>query len=461
MAGIGFELQKLIKKGTYLSYLKAFLYGTVLSSGPWLTTTAALVLIGLFTGAYAAEGSARLLTITVIYAYAFSLILTGPWQNTLIRFIADRVFLKKPEQIVPGFRTASLPVLVLGLAVGLPAIILMRFNSSPGNPLLFRVVALLLFLTLSELWMLMSYVSTSRNYRQVFFSFLVGSAASFALAVLLLKRANASWALLGYLTGQLIILVLLYLVGEREFDGKGWWEPSYFRWIRPYRHIALAGLFYNAGVWIDKILVWFTIGRPEGASIFYSCNIYDVPAFLAFLSMVPGLAYFLIIAETTFYEAYRKFVDSILRDPLVLIDAARVDLLETAQKGMFGLAKFQGVFTLALFILAPQVLKVTGYGWVSVNLFRILLFGAFANVLFLNLVILMLYLELRREAALTTLVFFVLNTGLTLFSLRWGATHLGWSYLTAASLALVCAYRVFAERFEEIDYHLYVRQVAV
>ncbi|NOZ57369.1 MAG: exopolysaccharide Pel transporter PelG, partial [Calditrichaeota bacterium] len=433
MAGIGFELQKLIKKGTYLSYLKAFLYGTVLSSGPWLTTTAALILIGFYTGAYAAEGSARLLTVTVIYAYAFSLILTGPWQNTLIRFIADRVFLKKPEQIVPGYRTASLPVLALGLLVGLPAVVLMRFYVSPGNTLLFRVAALFLLLTLSELWMLMSYVSTSRNYQQVFVSFLVGSAASFGLAVVLMKRADASWALLGYLTGQLIILVLLFLIGEREFDGKGWWEPSYFRCLKPYRHIALAGLFYNAGVWVDKIVVWFTLGQVEGASIFRSCNTYDVPAFLAFLSMVPGLAYFLIIAETTFYQSYRRFVDSVLRDPLVLIDSARIDMLETAQKGMLGLAKFQGVFTLALFILAPQVLKFTGYGWVSVNLFRILLFGAFANVLFLNVVILMLYLELREEAAVTTLLFFVANAGLTLFSVRWGATYLGWSYLVAAA----------------------------
>ena len=461
MAGIGFELQKLVKKGTYFSYLKAFLYGAVLSSGPWLTTTAALILIGIYTGAYAAAGPARLLTVTVIYAYAFSLILTGPWQNTLIRFIADRVFLKKPEQIVPGYRTASLPVLALGLLVGVPAVVLMRFDISPGNALLFRLAALLLLLVLSELWMLMSYVSTTRNYRQVFVSFFVGSAASFVLSVVLMKRADASWALLGYLTGQVAILVLLFLIGEREFDGKGWWEPSYFRWLKPYRHIAFAGLFYNAGVWADKIVVWFTIGRPEGASIFHTCNVYDVPAFLAFLSMVPGLAYFLIIAETTFYQSYRRFVDSILRDPLVLIDSARVDLLETAQKGLLGLSKFQGVFTLALFILAPQVLKVTGYGWVSVNLFRILLMGAFANVLFLNVVILMLYLELRQEAAATTLAFFVLNTIFTLFSVRWGAAHLGWSYLAAASIALLWATRLFVDRFEEIDYHLYVRQVAV
>ncbi len=459
MAGVGFELQKLVRHGTYFSYLRAFLYGMVLSSGPWLTTTAALILIGLFASLSLHAGAARLLTMTIIYAYAFSLIVVGPWQNLLTRYVADKVFERKLEEILPGLRTASLIVAGLGILVAVPAMSIGRFLVPVDRPLVFRLGAVALFLLLGQLWVLMSYVSTSKTYRHVVASFGGGCTLSVLLALVAVRAGNVSWALVGYATGQGLIVLSLYILGKREYGGKGWWRRDYLANLRPYRYVALSGLLYNAGVWIDKIVIWFTLGELQGMSIFRSYNPYDVPAFLAFLSMVPALAWFLIIGETAFYEPYKKFVRSLLNEPLVRIEGARRELYEATRQTVGGMAKFQGVFTLILFIVAVPFLRWIGYGWVSPSLFRILLLGAFANVLFLNVVILMLYLELRQEAASATLVFFVANLGLTLLTAGLGESYLGWSYLISAAGALGYSWFVFDARFERIDYYLYTRQV--
>ncbi|MDZ7374624.1 MAG: exopolysaccharide Pel transporter PelG, partial [candidate division KSB1 bacterium] len=284
MAGIGFELQKLVKRGSYLSYFQAFLVGTVLSSGPWLTTTASLLVLGLYTTFALQASTARLIVATIIYGYAFSLILTGPWQNVLTRHVADKVFEKRPTEILPGLRTAGVIIFALSLVVAAPAAAFARISAPVDNPVLFRVAAIALFVVLSELWLLMSYVSTSKTYGHVALSFLSGCAVSLALALLAARYGSASLALLGYGAGQLLIAASLAWQGQREYPGKGWWQTEYFAKIARYLPVALAGLFYNAGIWADKVILWITMGTPQGASLLRTYAPYDVPTFLAFLS---------------------------------------------------------------------------------------------------------------------------------------------------------------------------------
>ena len=77
---------------------------------------------------------------------------------------------------------------------------------------------------------------------------------------------------------------------------------------RAYFTLAATGFLYNLGIWIDKLLFWFTpstsepVLGPLRASI-----IYDMPIFLAYLSIVPGMAVFLVRVETAFAEQYDGF----------------------------------------------------------------------------------------------------------------------------------------------------------
>lgn len=47
MAGIGFELRKLMKRDSYLSILQAYTYAGIISSGPWVLSIIAVLIIGI------------------------------------------------------------------------------------------------------------------------------------------------------------------------------------------------------------------------------------------------------------------------------------------------------------------------------------------------------------------------------------------------------------------------------
>ena len=72
-----------------------------------------------------------------------------------------------------------------------------------------------------------------------------------------------------------------------------------------YPSLMLIGLLYNLGIWIDKFMFWYypdtseQIIGPLRASV-----IYDLPVFMAYLSIIPGMAVFLVRIETDFVDFY-------------------------------------------------------------------------------------------------------------------------------------------------------------
>ena len=46
MAGIGFELRKILSKDSYTSTMRAYLYAGLISSGPWVLSIISVMLIG-------------------------------------------------------------------------------------------------------------------------------------------------------------------------------------------------------------------------------------------------------------------------------------------------------------------------------------------------------------------------------------------------------------------------------
>ena len=78
MAGIGFELRKLMRKDSYLSLFQAYAYAGVISSGPWILSIIAVIFIGVFSlPVVVPRYLVSQFQTTVTYLIAFSLILTG------------------------------------------------------------------------------------------------------------------------------------------------------------------------------------------------------------------------------------------------------------------------------------------------------------------------------------------------------------------------------------------------
>ena len=89
MAGIGFELRKILERDNLLSLLQAYSYAAVISSGPWILSIVGILIIGILS--YSMVVPNQLVTqfqVTVTYVIAVSLIFTGPFQLAFTRFAA-------------------------------------------------------------------------------------------------------------------------------------------------------------------------------------------------------------------------------------------------------------------------------------------------------------------------------------------------------------------------------------
>ena len=148
MAGIGFELRRILGKGSYLNELSAYLYAALISSGPWLMSIFTLSVLGLFREQTLSNVEHEVFRSTIIYTYAFSLVFVGFFQLVATRYLADELFLGRAESTMRAFWSCCAAVLCIG--VPLAALAYLRFDISGYYKLLavmlFAVVSLILSL---------------------------------------------------------------------------------------------------------------------------------------------------------------------------------------------------------------------------------------------------------------------------------------------------------------------------
>ncbi|GAF79699.1 unnamed protein product, partial [marine sediment metagenome] len=107
MAGIGFELRKLLQRDTFSGLLQAYGYAGVISSGPWVLSIIGILLLGLLSVGNVKPGiQISEFQVTVTYLIAVSLILSGAIQQGFTRYISDQIYLGNEDKIISTFNAA-------------------------------------------------------------------------------------------------------------------------------------------------------------------------------------------------------------------------------------------------------------------------------------------------------------------------------------------------------------------
>ena len=458
MAGIGFELQKILKRNTLASAIQAFLYGSVIASGPMVLTIVTVSIIGFIGRGILQEGAVRLFTAVITYTFAFSLILTSPLQMLLTRFIADKHFVKKWDDLFPAFVTSTTLVVLLSGTVAGIFYSALELYIPVGNTLLFRFLGSAIFVGQSVIWQLMAFISTSKEYRQILIGYILGAILSPIMAYLTVKPLGVNGALSAYALGQWITALFIFFTVIRHYPKSRIWSFEFFRAFRTYPLIALNGFFLSLGIWVDKFVFYAYTGEQAGASLLYTFNYYDVPNFLSLMTLIPGMAYFLIVAETYFYQDFKGFIQGVLREPLLKIEEKKAGMLNTLQSGLKGMARIQGITALLIIIFANPLIVLFGYQGIAVPLFRLLVLAAFFHILNLTLNVYYLYFEFRKDALLLSLFFSLTNALLTLLSIAAGPKYYGFGFLASAILTYLLFRPKLFKQVQNIDYLIYISQ---
>jgi uncharacterized membrane protein len=452
MAGIGFELRRLLDRQSLWGLVRAYAYAGVISSGPWVLSIVGVMGIGLLSVGRVPDLEVRQFLVTVTYLMAASLIVTGGLQLMFTRFIADCVYRHDEPRVLPNLMGA-LTVTAVGTGIlAVPLVFLL------AGPLAVRLLTVTGLIVLSASWLAVVLLSSLRDYRGVVGSFLVGYAISVAGA-LSLRPLGIAGLLGGFLIGQVVLLLAMVGLVARRFPSDRLVAFDFLDRRRAYASLAVTGLLYNLGIWIDKLIFWFTpstsevVLGPLRASV-----IYDIPIFLAYLSIVPGMAVFLVRVETTFAVEYDAFFAAVREgQPLAEIRRRRDRLTLAVKQGISEIFKVQGITVLVLLLAAPRLLDAVGISRLYLQLFSVDLAGVAMQVLMLAVFNVLFYLDERRSTLALSATFCLLNAALTIATQHAGPPFYGYGFALSTAITSLAGLLVASRKLDRLEADTFMR----
>ncbi len=455
MAGIGFQLTKLMQKRTLAGGLHAYGFAALIGSGPWVLSMVTLARLGLVLQRTGTAKELDVFFVAVTHIFAFSLVTTGPLQLLLSRYTADCVFAKQEEKIFPSL----LGSLALSFAVNAVLGFVFFIGFVPA-PHLFQLAAAGVLMVVSAIWVAAVYVTAVRDYTAVVRCFAVGYVVSFVAAWLLAKQMGVSGTMLGFLIGQVVLLLAMVRVIYREYGTNAAPSFAFLDYFKQHRDLAWCGLIYNLGIWLDKPLHWWL--SPHGyqvAGALWASPLYDQAVFLSFLSVAPGMAVFLLTLETTFAERYGEFFRLVVeKGTFREIMQTKAEMIDAIRDGLTRLLKFQGGFTLALVLCADHLLAALGLGAVQTLVFQVTLIGVCLLVLFLAQLTVLFYLSRIREALICCSIFALVNFVVTLAGLMADERWYGLGFTAAAAVGAVAAGAFSNRALQRLEYETFTSQ---
>ncbi len=382
MAGIGWRLERMLDRDSLGSTLGALLTGVAVTSGPWLLTSIVLVVLRL--GAVGSSGvtdAERVITVV----YATVIVLSAPIDIVLSRYASDRVYEQRRDRIAGPLRT-TLAVSLVGFAV-VGALAMRAIDARLGV----AIPGILLAEVVGAQWLLLSAAGGLSSPAIILRAFAIGAPVS-ALGVLVLSHPQMLGSLgylYGYGMGQVVTLGLL-LVGTLgalpvEEDEDASMLPAF----RAYWLLAAAALAFHAGLWVDKLVVFLLAGGTIAST-------YAAAAALAWLSVIPACAYLFVVIETVFHDRFRAY-DEALHSGASLSELERhaADLCAEVGRTLRGTGAVQACVTLLCLACAPAISARVGG---DASVLSWLLVGAALQVIGVSTMLMLYYLDLRREA---------------------------------------------------------------
>lgn len=458
MAGVGFSLKKLRDDDSYSGLIRLYGAAGIISSGPWLLSILTLLFIGLIGRQLVPDTEAlERFQVSVTWLFAASLLWTGPLQLMFTRFIADREYLGEHDETLPNLFGALTLVGAATFALAVPFVV--QFEDSSW---LFKWLLASAFVVLSQTWMAIIVLTGLRAHMHVFGCFALGYGVTF-LGCMAGARFGETGLLAGFVAGQSALLFSSLAVLSKKMPAK---TAVAFRFLERrslYVELGLVGLLYNLGVWIDKLIFWWSPGTGHRVlGPLYASEVYDLPIFLAYLTIVPGMAIFLVRVETDFAEAHHAFYAAVRNGaPLLRLETLCTEMTDSARRAVLDIVKVQGITLVVCATLGPWMLSIAGISELHLPLFYIDAAGVALQVIMLAVTSMFFYLDRRRAVSWLTFMLFISNALLTWVTQRMGPEFYGYGFAIAMALTSLAGLVALSRTFQHLVRDTFMRQPVV
>ncbi len=379
-----------------------------------------------------------LLVCMVTYTLLASLTLASFFSMPVTRFLADMLFAEREEEVLPSFWGSNTIMLVAG------TVLYGVFLLFSGATLLQGLLCLWLFNIMIVNWNGMSYLTAIKDYRGILCSFAAAIGVAFlcALAALALGLPPVESLLASISLGYGVMLawdvVLLYRYFPQS-DRSPW---LFLRWLDQFMPLALTGLFTNLGLFAHLVIIWAGPIGVQVKGLFYGAPYHDVPALIAFLTILVTTVNFVVSVEVNFYPRYRDYY-SLFNDGGVVGDivVAEEEMLSTLNSELRFCALKQLFVTAAVISLETTVLSALPLGFNSLmhGYFRTLCVGYGLYAVGNTVMLILLYFTDYKGAVLASGLFAGVAGLATAVSLLLPQQFYGFGFLLGAAVFFIVA----------------------
>lgn len=454
MAGIGFDLLKLLKKGSYQSLINAYGVTALFGSGPGLFIIIGIGIVCFFNVFTIPDPIiAKQFLVIVIYLFSSSMIMTSFLQYTFFRFMADKIFTSDFEELSPNLIGVLWVQFMMCVCVSLPIV----FYFFKEESLILKILMIANFIILSLIWISTVLLAGLKAYRGVLLAFFMGYAVML-IVHFLVDNNEIYFLLFEFLLAQAILFVVLLHAILDEYPTKSLMKVGFIKKNNVYFTLIFSNFFYTLGIWIDKYLFWFNPDTSyEVFSPLRASPLYDVPMFFAYISIIPATAAFLFQVETNFSMVFPKFMKTIFRKKtLIEINTILNELTIAGRKSMNHLFKTQYVVTISVILLAPYVCSVFNILSLHLSLLYILVIAGGLNVILWGLLNILYYMTRYFEAFCVNFIFLVGNILFTLLSFYMGPAFFGYGFALSLFVSIIVALLFLNKAFNELEYFTFM-----
>ena len=457
MAGIGFELRRAIRSNKPLRSSSGIFSAAFTCFGGMLIGIILLTIIQIAATSAGISRSITDLFMTYITgAMFFSMLIASVSSMVLARYVSDKIYEGKTDEIMPSLIGGALCSLAGGGCLFIIAMII------SGLPVIEGILLFLLFETLCLCWTLMNCIGLLRDYKQITFAFILALVIASVLLLFI------------YLVGLLSLptMIVLLLVAYSAVDiflfrcfYQGFPVAStsvsvfhFFYWFKTYPSLAIVSFTTQVALLGHFWVTWFTSTESViHKGLFASCPTYDFPAIVAYFCTIPAMIYFIALFETSFYEKYRNYNNVLSGEGnTAAVSNAREDMIIVIRKGMRNFSSIQIISCLLFMTAGSKFLSVLNIGMTErmLQTFRMFCIAYSLYSIGSILMLLQMYFVNERKAVLPAVIFAVLSLAATFVDGKLYGHASGLGLCISALIYLLITAIQLVRCLEKLEYHI-------
>lgn len=408
MAGIGIRLNRIFKRHTLGSMIYGSAYSMLATVTPMLVVIGTMLLMYVFLEFETVRYYDReLFSCTILYTFIFSLLAASPFNSVLSKYVGDRIFEERYEDILPCIYVGMF--LNMSLAA-VPGILFCIWGIVVGKlPVYWMFTAFCGYIGLSLCFYQMLYLSIIKAYKKISLFFAVGMVVCFVLSLVFHFWVGFSIIysmLLAMTIGFFIIACLEYSYTKAYFCENSHHYREVFRYFRIYWKLVFSNFFYILGLFIHNFVFWTKEDMRMILADTYVCNQpYDMASCIAMFTNISASVIFIAYVEMHFHDRYQEYIEAVIGGRLKDIEKAKKRMFRFMADQLMRVTQLQYIISVVIFLICIIFLPRLGMTGLVMAIYPCLAAGYFVLFLTYTIILFLQYFNDLTGTVLTGLIF--------------------------------------------------------